>query len=208
MGDPRYEGIQHFDGMKEGIVVQNDDPKTRCRVRVIIPNLIEDESSWASPMGTVGGGAADRGFWSVPEIGASVVCWFVEGDPDEIYYCTSNWSQGEDGVSQTPSAVQTAVAEDGYKVAKLLDVFSSKRFEMVFDRREGKGRLYLRSKRHEDNANNGKALMLEFDDETGQIAICAPGGINLNSLGFININSNTGVVIQGRVINPMGGVIP
>jgi uncharacterized protein involved in type VI secretion and phage assembly len=207
MGDARYNGQQTFDGIEEGIVVENVDPDGRARVRVVIPSIVDDSSSWAFPFGTVGGGSANAGFWSVPAIGSTVVCFFIEGDVDEIYYCTSGWSRSKSGESQTPSAVQAAIAEDGPAAATKVSTFSSSRFELVFDEREEKGRVYLRSKRHEDSTNNGTGLMIEFDDEQGMIGLSAPGGIRIKSLGNIDIESGTQLALQGRVVNPMGDVI-
>jgi hypothetical protein len=206
MADERYSEFQTYDGMEEGIVIDNVDPDGRARVRVMIPNVVDD-SGWCFPFGTVGGGSADMGFWSVPAIGSTVICFFVEGDVDEVYYCTSGWSRSGNKVSQAPAMVQKAIEEDGPEAATMISGFSTDRFEFVFDRRADKGRVYLRSKRHEDNPNNGQALMIELDDETGMLAISAPGGIVIRSLGNIDIRSNTQLSLQGRVVNTMGDII-
>jgi hypothetical protein len=202
----RYTGLLTHDRLEEGVVVDNVDPDGRHRVRVKIPGTVH-ESSWAFPFGTTGGGSTDSGFWAVPSIGAVVVCFFVEGDVDEIYYSTAGWSRNKNKASQAPSVIQNAIAEDGPVAATLISAFSSDRFELVFDRRMEKGRLYLRSKRHEDNVNSGQALMIELDDETGMIALSAPGGIKLTALGNIDIRSATQLSLQGRVVNPMGDTI-
>ena len=64
--DPRYTALYI------GEVVDRDDPEGLGRVRLRIPGLVDPASSWAFPLGTVGGGSDRRGFFSVPEKGAEV----------------------------------------------------------------------------------------------------------------------------------------
>ncbi len=203
--DSRYNGTARQTGIKEGIVVTNvqDDSDTFVpgRVRVRIPNVCDD-SSWAVPYGGAFGGGDGHGFYMVPKIGALVVCFFVEGDPDHLYYAPAGWRVGG-----LPAPVQKAIEETGLTTVDKIDVWASDRFEIVFDRRDERARLYLRSTRHPDESTTGKALMLEMDDETGMLAISAPSGITLRSLGQISIEAASGVSIQGRSVNPMGGAI-
>ena len=44
-------------GMYVGYVTRRDDAEQLGRVRVSIPGVLEPESAWAWPLGTVGGGS-------------------------------------------------------------------------------------------------------------------------------------------------------
>lgn len=206
MADNRYSQFQTFDGVQDGIVVQNTNVEGSKEyvpgsVRVRIPTICEPDSSWAVPFGGYSGGGSDRGLFMVPDIGSSVACFFVEGDPDELYYAPSGWS-----FEKLPQVVKEAFEQDGSEGASLIEVWSNDRFELVFDKRPGKARLYMRSKRHTDEATNPASFMIELDDETGAMALNAPSGITLNSLGRIVINGSS-VEILGRSVNPMGDTI-
>jgi len=203
--DDRYNGTARQYGLKEGIVVENvqDDSDSFIpgRIRVRIPNVCDD-SSWAVPFGGAFGGGDGHGIYMVPKIGALVACFCVEGDPDHLYYAPAGWRIGG-----LPAPVQKAVEETGLGTVDKIEVWASDRFELVFDRREDRARIYLRSTRHPDESDTGKALMLELDDETGMMGISAPSGIVIRSLGAIDIRANCGVSIQGRSVNPLGGAI-
>lgn len=69
-------------GMYVGYVTTRDDPEQLGRVRVCIPGVLEPESAWAWPLGTLGGGSRNRGFFAVPEQGAEVAVFFNQGDVD------------------------------------------------------------------------------------------------------------------------------
>ncbi|MCA2977361.1 MAG: hypothetical protein INH37_03670, partial [Myxococcaceae bacterium] len=59
-------------GLYVGYVTDRNDDAQLGRVRVCIPGVIEPESAWAWPLGTVGGGSKDRGIFAVPEKFAEV----------------------------------------------------------------------------------------------------------------------------------------
>ena len=61
-----------FFGMYMGYVTERNDPEMLGRVKVCVPGFLEPESGWAWPLGTVGGGTKDCGFFAVPPVGAEV----------------------------------------------------------------------------------------------------------------------------------------
>ena len=74
--DPRYTALYI------GVVTNRKDPEGLGRVKVRIPGLIEPESDFALPLGTLGGGSDRRGLFAVPEVGAEVGILFNQGDVD------------------------------------------------------------------------------------------------------------------------------
>ena len=78
-----------------------------ARVRVQIPGLVEPASGWAWPLGTVGGGAANRGLISVPAVGASVAVFFHQGDLAEPFYLCGPWG-APDGETEVPPEADTS----------------------------------------------------------------------------------------------------
>jgi uncharacterized protein involved in type VI secretion and phage assembly len=74
----RLEG--RYFGKYRGIVTNNDDTKNLGRVRAKVPRLGDDlELGWALPAFAYGG-AAEQGFFAVPDVGAGVWIEFEEGD--------------------------------------------------------------------------------------------------------------------------------
>lgn len=82
----------------EGTIVDVNDPKGVGRVKVAIPGVAEP-TGWARPI-SPGGGAARRGSWSIPPIGALVLVWFVQGSPDRPVYIGGHWGSAVPGAGE------------------------------------------------------------------------------------------------------------
>lgn len=103
----------------EGEVTRRDDPDGLGRVKILIPGIIEPETpNWAWPMGSPGGGSAQRGTFEPPAVGSTVMVWFKMGERDYPYYLTGPWGE-PGGVSDVPTNAeveasdrQNAVTED------------------------------------------------------------------------------------------------
>jgi uncharacterized protein involved in type VI secretion and phage assembly len=81
----------------EGTVADTADPKGVGRVRVNVPGVAEP-TGWARPI-SPGGGAARRGSWSIPPLGATVLVWFVQGSPDRPVYIGGYWGSAVPGAA-------------------------------------------------------------------------------------------------------------
>jgi len=92
-------------GMYVGHVTDRKDPDKLGRVRVCVPGLLEPHSAWAWPLGTVGGGSKNRGFFAVPEEGAEVALFFNQGDVDKPYFISAHWGK-PNGESEVPEEAQ------------------------------------------------------------------------------------------------------
>jgi hypothetical protein len=60
-------------GPYRGIVTDNDDPSGRMRIRVRVPEVLEELDAWALP-------CVPPGVESVPEVGTAVWIEFEAGD--------------------------------------------------------------------------------------------------------------------------------
>lgn len=74
----RVEG--RYYGKYRGQVTDNADPDNLGRLRAKVPSLLGDEETgWALPA-FIYGGAAEQGFYAVPDVGAGVWIEFESGD--------------------------------------------------------------------------------------------------------------------------------
>jgi uncharacterized protein involved in type VI secretion and phage assembly len=74
----RVEG--RYFGKYRGLVTNNDDPDNLGRLKAKVPRVLGDEESgWALPA-LAYGGAAEQGFFAVPDVGAGVWIEFEGGD--------------------------------------------------------------------------------------------------------------------------------
>lgn len=89
-------------GKFRGVVMDNQDPDKRGRVKVSVPALLGDQTSdWALPCFPCGG-LADTGWFCVPKVGAQVWVEFEGGNIDFPIWSGTFWQQGAD----VPAEVQ------------------------------------------------------------------------------------------------------
>lgn len=176
-------------GLYIGYVTKRNDPEGLGRVRVCVPGLIEPESGWAWPLGTVGGGSKDTGFFAVPEEGAEVALFFNQGDVDEPYYLSAHWGKPA-GASEVPEEAQRELPDNR--------VFSTKTFRIELDESSAQRKLRLTNKKTGDH--------LEFDAETNTVTLEATTALTLRAVGRIALEA-TEVTIAGRVVRPIADPI-
>ncbi len=180
--DPRYTALYM------GEVVDHEDPEGLGRVRVRVPGLLEPASAWAWPLGTLGGGSNQRGFFCVPEKGAEVGVLFHQGDVDHPHYLCGHWGK-PNGQVEVPSPARDLEKEETPNVR----AFETERFLLVFDDREDKEAFLVKDKKSGDQ--------IELDGQGMGITIKATSALILKADGMVNIE---GAVIQlnGRVVLP------
>ena len=197
----------HFVGLYTGVVVDNKDPEGLGRVRLRIPGLLEPTSNWAFPIGTLGGGSAQRGFYSPPDIEADVAVLFLQGDVDAPYYFAGHWGKPDAG-PETPGPAQGLTGEEATQVK----AFETARYQMVWDERPGQEVFRVLDKETGDfvemDATDGITLKSAV-----KAVVVAPkvflGGDNLDE----NPVSGEGVVLasavdtfSGQTHGALGGV--
>ncbi len=90
-------------GKYRAFVVDNDDKENRGRLRLRIPSVLGDDvvSGWALPCAPYGG-AADQGFFFIPEKDAGVWVEFEEGNLDYPIWVGTFWGK-PGGTTEVPS---------------------------------------------------------------------------------------------------------
>lgn len=97
--DRRESRAPRADFMMLGEVTDNADPLKLGRVRAKVRGHLEPESVWALPIGAMLG--VKNGFHAVPEVGANVVVFLNQGDPQHPYYAPGPFG-APDGASDVP----------------------------------------------------------------------------------------------------------
>jgi hypothetical protein len=181
-----------FFSMYEGIVYDREDPKKVGRVRVEIPGLMDNPATgWAWPIGMPGSGAAQQGSKWVPKLGAEVVVWFKQGDPDAPRYLSSLWGDDTDTGNEIPGNVQkiTQDIETGAFTTEELTksqapdvhVWETNDFRVYIDERTGKRGLILQHKYTGD--------FIEYDAETYGWQIKATSALIIDVDGLCSIRA-------------------
>jgi uncharacterized protein involved in type VI secretion and phage assembly len=176
-------------GMYVGHVTDRKDPDQLGRVRVCVPGLLEPHSAWAWPLGTVGGGSKNRGFFAVPEEGAEVALFFNQGDVDKPYFISAHWGK-PNGESEVPEEAQKDSPDNR--------VLATETFRLELDESEGARRLKITNKKTDD--------YLLFDAEENTITLQGTTSIIIKAVGAISLDA-THITIGGRAIRPVTDAI-
>ena len=172
-------------GMYVGYVTNRRDPEGLGRVRVCVPGVLEPESAWAWPLGTVGGGSKDHGFFAVPEVSAEVAVFFPAGDPNAPpHYLSAHWGK-PGGESEVPEEAQKDPPDNR--------VFATPTFRIELDETEGARKLKL------TNRKTGCHLVL--DAEANSVTLEATTSITIRALGAITLDAPV-ITIGGRAVAP------
>jgi hypothetical protein len=169
-------------GMYLGYVTNRQDPERLGRVRVCVPGLLEPESEWAWPLGTVGGGAKDRGAFFVPAEGAECALFFAAGDIDHPFYLAAHYGKPE-GASEVPEEAQVDPPD--------VQVIATPTFRIVLDERPGHRALKLVNKKTGDQ--------IVLDAEVNTIELEGTTGVTIRSTGPTVIEG-LNVLIKGPTV--------
>ena len=176
-------------GLYVGFVTARDDEEQLGRVRVCIPGVVEPESAWAWPLGTVGGGSKDRGFFAVPEKGAEVAVFFNQGNVDAPYYLPAHWGK-PNGESEVPKEARKTPPDNR--------VLATQTFRVELDESAGSRKLKLTNRKTGDH--------LVFDAEENTVTLEATTALTLRAVGAISLE-DTQVTIAGRIVRPVADPI-
>ena len=190
--------------MYTGVVLNDVDPEKMSRVRVRIPGLTQD-SGWAWPMGSPGGGGPRRGLKMTPRVGAEVNIFFRLGDPNQPYYMPGNWGRTDNGL-ETPGGgnappIGTDLNLEGDEVSaeefRWIDYFETESFLFAIDERahfnegsEGKGSFFIR---HKKSGNT-----IEYDGASNALLVNVEL-MTLDVSGLLDIRGGQ-VQINGRIV--------
>jgi uncharacterized protein involved in type VI secretion and phage assembly len=99
---------KRFYGKYRGSVVNNVDPHRRGRILASVPDVSDEELSWAMPSLPLGGNG--MGIFAVPPIGAGVWIEFEQGDPDYPIWVGCFWGDSSElpsPASGTPPSISS-----------------------------------------------------------------------------------------------------
>lgn len=83
----------HYFGKHRGVVRDNADPTHRGRLKVRVPDLVDDLELWAMPCVPYAG--AGMGFHTLPEVDSGVWIEFERGDPSYPIWTGCFWKDSE-----------------------------------------------------------------------------------------------------------------
>ncbi len=152
-GEPRHFG--HY----SAVVTDTKDPAALGRVRFRIEGLIEPSSGWTLPSGGArSSGSGQRGGFDVPEVGATIVVFFMLGDIDQPRYMGGWHGEGE-APTQAPSSTN----------ATKVKIYETSRFLIVL------------------NAVGGSEELLIKDKETGDLVSMKPDQLKIQATTKVTV---------------------
>jgi hypothetical protein len=189
-----FGGLKYY-AMQTGFVSDRADPEGFARVKVVIPGLCDQPSTgWAWPMGSLGGGSAQRGSKSVPQVGAEVCVFFKGGDTDSPYYIPANWG-APGGVSELPGATTQNALGTSNADPDVHVIFESSRYILYVDERPASPGLYITDK------VSGDSIYFDGSSTTGPgIGITATAAVYFNIYGAFIVDASK-AQINGRNVS-------
>lgn len=113
--DEGLESLGRYYSTYRAVVVNNDDPKLKNRLKVAIPGIHGGMMLWALPKGQCG--TKDSGFkYITPKIGDTVYISFEFGDPSMPLWEYHGWAKGEAPIELTLPDVCGFVTPGGIQV--------------------------------------------------------------------------------------------
>ena len=164
-----------------GVVVDRNDPERLGRVKVRVPGILEPESEWAYPLGTVGGGAAQSGAFAVPPHGAEVGVLFLMGNPDQPLYLPGHWGK-PGGATEVPTPIRDAEDNAG---APDIRCWETPTWLIRMDDRPRDAAHSTANRLTIEHKETGSRL--ELDGDQAAMGLYAKSGILIESLGLVSI---------------------
>lgn len=192
---------QRLTSLYIGTVVDRVDPERLGRVKINVPGIIEPESGWCFPLGTVGGGSFGRGFFAVPKVGAEVGAFFKEGDPDTCWYMCANWGIPEDGDNKGENEVPISVraTTDPERACNIIEL-ETDFFRITIDDNEREGDFGETLEIVDKISGDGITIDRNLDSGPN-VFIHGSASLILSSDGLLKIKA-TQVQINDRIVLP------
>lgn len=190
--DTEKTGRATVSSMQIGVVTDNADPKGLYRVKVSLPGFI-DETDWALPLGTAGGGSPQRGGGAAPAIGATVAVFFADGDHEAPYYLGGWWGERPDTGSEMPQPAKDAGAA-AHQVASL------QIGQVVFSVDERPDSLAFKvAAVAAPGSTSSPMLSIELDLKKQGVVVEAATAIVLKTLGLVHLDA-TSIRLRDRLL--------
>lgn len=149
--DTSYLNNQHT-SLHLGVVVKNNDPERRGRVKVSCPGLRGDgEENWTEWLEVAGlpiGGLknnGDQGIWWPMQLGQRVLVSYVAGDPHSYTVIpTSSFQEGQgENKSRIPKDIKQIAKNDARDQTKVFEFKTPAGHTIIMDDRGGKEKLAI-----------------------------------------------------------------
>lgn len=151
-----------------GIVTDNKDPDKLCRVKVKIPVLHEQETTWWCPLVMLGAGK-NRGWFFIPEVDDEVLLLFEHGDMERPLVVGALWNGKDKPADKNPGGNprRTIKSRAGSKI-----IFDDDTNKLIIEDGTGHGRITFEA---ESNKVTVEAIKgdVAFQSPTGDMQICA-----------------------------------
>lgn len=187
-----------------GVVTDNKDPDKLMRVKVKLPVLSAEDTTWWIPVVSIGAGK-ERGWFFLPEVNDEVLIAFEHGDINRPVVIGALWN-GQDkapkdnGSGSNP--IRTLVSKSGSKIE-----FDDEKNTITIADGGGKGEIVFKA---DDNkmtltAKSGDVVIL---CPTGDLQVVADGGIEMNASVNLDVrgDSNTNITGSGGVTLKASGM--
>ncbi len=157
-----------FFGKYRGRVVDNDDPEMRGRLKVVVPQVLENVEVWALPCVPFAG--KDMGFYTMPEKGTGVWIEFEAGDASFPIYSGFFWNKND---------IASADAKPTIKF------FKTKKFTLRID--DSVGEILIEN----DSGSQIKMTATEISTKSSTVKTEGAGG-KKTELTAVSFNVNNG----------------
>ncbi len=179
----------------EAVVVDVKDPLRAHRIRASIEG-VTSKTAWAVPRGG-GGGGPQRGGNAAPKVGQNVLISYIGGDRDRPMWEGADWA-ATPGASELPADIVAAGAD-----AALVQAFELRSGDAAFratvDERPGHRAFKLSGVRVLEDGGEVVIASLELDLEQNVLDLFGMAGIQIRSLGFVDVKAMTARILKRRV---------
>ena len=176
---------RRFYGKYRGFVVSTQDPKHLGRVRLQVPSVLGREvvTGWAMPCVPYGG-QKNRGFLSIPEVGAGVWVEFEEGDLEFPIWVGTFWSE-PGGESEIPAlnGADGKERKNEQKPPTRKIIKTQKGHTIQFEDADGEEMVIIFEATHKHVVALNKEGIQITDGVNGNKIIMGKGGIQIGSTG-------------------------
>ena len=192
------EGARMFEPVI-AIVTDNKDPSKLGRVKIKIPVLSEQDTTWWAPI-IMMGASKNRGWFFIPEIDDEVLVLFEHGDMDHPLVVGALWNGKDKPPDKNPGGNPRRVIKSraGSRI-----VFDDDKMQIVIEDGAGNGRITF-------DSNNNKIIIealkgdVCFQSPAGDMKIVAKtselkatSNLEIHAGSTISVGASGGATIKG-----------
>jgi uncharacterized protein involved in type VI secretion and phage assembly len=182
-----------------GVVTDNKDPDKLFRVKVKLPALSIQDSTFWIPVVSLGAGK-ERGWFFLPEVDDEVLVGFEHGDINRPVVLGALWN-GKDKAPKNNSSgsnpIRTLVSKKGSKIE-----LDDENDTVTISDGGGKGEIVIKA--------DGKMTLTATSGDviiqcpTGELKVVADGGIEMTATANLEIRAQTQANISGMSVKVEG----